>query len=117
MRVVRARLRHGRGRAHERGLVRMRHHAGWRVKRHAAHGGAAAPRAAVVAVVSPVVAPEQVLALHLALQTGDVAVAEVLAQLLHLLQLEQVYSQHLDGFDHLQQKGERDRFPGLPDEF
>lgn len=68
---------------------------------HAAHGGAAAPRAAVVAVVAAVIGAEEVLALHLALEAGDVAVAEVLAQLLHLLQLEQVYSQHLDGFDHL----------------
>lgn len=40
----------------------------------------------VVAVLSP----QEVLALHLALQTGNVPVAEVLAQLLHLLQLQQV---------------------------
>ena len=47
------------------------------------------------------VVPEEVLALHLPLEAGDVAVAEVLAQLLHLLQLQQVDSQHLDSSDHL----------------
>ena len=116
MRVVRARLRHGRGRAHERGLVRMRHHAGRCVERHATHGCAAAPRAAVVAVVAAIVGAEEVFALHLALEAGDVAVAEVLAQLLHLLQLEQVYSQHLDGFDHLK-SGTEAVFPVCRNDF
>ena len=57
---------------------------------------------AVVAVVSAVVASKQVLALHLALEAGDIAVAEILAQLLNLLQLKQVDSQHLDRSYHLQ---------------
>ena len=34
------------------------------------------------------------------LETGDVAVAEVLAQVLHLLQLEEVDTKHLDRPDH-----------------
>ena len=46
--------------------------------------------------------PEKVLALHLALEAGDVSVAEVLAELLHLLQLQQVDPQHLYGPDHLE---------------
>ena len=68
-----------------------------------------APAPALVAVVAAALAPEQVLTLHLALgtrhvqahaahsiytshlQTRDVAVAEVFAELLDLLQLEQVY--------------------------
>lgn len=58
-------------------------------------------RTHVVSVVA-VVAAQQVLALHLALQTRDVPVAEVLAQLLHLLQLQQMDTQHLYRFDHLQ---------------
>lgn len=49
-----------------------------------------------------VVAAQQVLALHLALQARDVPVAEVLAQLLYLLQLQQMDTQHLYRLDHLQ---------------
>lgn len=52
--------------------------------------------------VVAVVAAQQVLALHLALQTRDVSVAEVLAQFLHLLQFQKVNAQHLYGLDHLQ---------------
>ena len=65
--------------------------------------GGAAPAAAraVVAVVAAVVAPEEVLALHLALEAGDVAVAKVLAEVLHLLQLQEVYPQDLNRLDHL----------------
>ena len=55
-----------------------------------------------VVVVKRVVRAQQVLALHFALEAGDVAVAEVFAQLLHLFQLEQVNSQHLNRFYHLQ---------------
>ena len=44
--------------------------------------------------------PEEVLALHLALETGDVSVAKIFAKLLDLLQLQQVYPQHLYGYDH-----------------
>jgi len=49
--------------------------------------------------------PEEVFALHLPLEAGDVSVAEVLAELLHLLQLQQVDPQHLDGPDHLKRTG------------
>jgi hypothetical protein len=49
--------------------------------------------------------PEEILALHLALETGDVSVAEILAELLHLLQLQQVNPQHLDRSDHLKKEG------------
>ena len=45
--------------------------------------------------------PEKVLTLHLALEAGDVSVAEVLAELLNLLQLQQVNPEHLDPTDHL----------------
>ena len=69
--------------------------------RGAASAGAAR---AVVAVVAAVVAPEEVLALHLALEARDVAVAKVVAQLLHLLQLEEVYPEDLNRLDHLHAK-------------
>jgi hypothetical protein len=49
--------------------------------------------------------PEEILALHLALETGDVSVAEILAELLHLFQLQQVDPQHLDCSDHLKIEG------------
>ena len=52
-------------------------------------------QAALVAVVAAALGPQQVLTLHLPLQAGDVAVAEVFAQLLHLLKLQQVDPQHL----------------------
>jgi hypothetical protein len=51
------------------------------------------------------VVPEKILTLHLALETGDVSVAEILAELLHLLQLQQVDPQHLDRSDHLKIEG------------
>lgn len=57
----------------------------------ALHGGVGAAQ----------VSAQQGLAVHLGLQTGDVAAAEVLAQLVHLLQLQQVDPQHLDGLHHL----------------
>jgi len=38
--------------------------------------------------------------LHLPLETSDIPVAEVFAQLLHLFQLQQVNPQHLDRSDH-----------------
>ena len=44
---------------------------------------------------------KQVVAVHLSLEAGDVAVAEVLTQLIDLLQLKQVDPQHLDGLHHL----------------
>lgn len=52
-------------------------------------------------VGAPQVSTQQRLAVHLGLQAGDVAAAEVFAQLVHLLQLQQVDPQHLDGFHHL----------------
>ena len=48
---------------------------------------------------------KQVVAVHLSLEAGDVAVAEVLTQLIDLLQLKQVDPQHLDGLHHLGVKG------------
>ena len=39
--------------------------------------------------------------MHFALETGDVPVTKVFAQLLNFLQLQQVYPQHLNGFHHL----------------
>lgn len=42
------------------------------------------------------------LAVHFRFQTGDVATAEVFAELVHLLQLEKVDPQHLDRFHHLE---------------
>lgn len=51
------------------------------------------------------VATQQSLAVHLRLEAGDVAAAEVLTQVAHLLQLQQVDPQHLDGFHHLQVGG------------
>lgn len=55
-----------------------------------------------VVVVEGVVGAQKILALHFTLEAGNVAVAEVFAQLLHLLQLKQVNSKHLNGFYHLQ---------------
>jgi len=57
-------------------------------------------RAALVTVISAVLTSEKVLTLHLALEAGDVSVAEVLAELLNLLQLQQVNPEHLDPTDH-----------------
>lgn len=53
-------------------------------------------------------AAQQRLAVHLGLEAGDVAAAEVLAQVAHLLQLQQVDPEHLDGFHHLH-RAERER--------
>jgi hypothetical protein len=44
---------------------------------------------------------------HLGLEAGDVAVAEVLAELVDLLQLQKVDPQHLDGLHHLGRERER----------
>lgn len=56
-------------------------------------------------VGAPQVSAQQGLTVHLGLQAGDVAAAEVFAQLVHLLQLQQVNPQHLDGFHHLEREG------------
>jgi hypothetical protein len=45
---------------------------------------------------------------HLGLEAGDVAVAEVLAELVDLLQLQKVDPQHLDGLHHLGRERERE---------
>lgn len=54
-----------------------------------------------------VIASQKIFALHLPLQTADVSVAKVLAQLLDLLQLQKMYTQHLYRFDHLKKKNTR----------
>ena len=54
----------------------------------------------LVTVIPTTLTTQQVLTLHLPLQARDVPVAEVFAQLLHLLQLQQVDPEHLDGADH-----------------
>ena len=59
---------------------------------------------AVVAVVATVVTPQEILALHLAFEARDVAVAKVLAQLLDLFKLQEVDAQDLQGFDHLESR-------------
>ena len=53
---------------------------------------------------------KQVVAVHLGLEAGDVAVAEVLAELVDLLQLQKVDSQHLDGLHHLGREREREEY-------
>ena len=80
-------------------------------------GAAASTARAVVTVVAAIVTPEEVLTLHLTLrssyqtsdrnnagltdlQTCDVSVTKIFAKLLDLLQLQQVYPQHLYGYDH-----------------
>lgn len=57
------------------------------------------------------VSTQQSLAVHLGLEAGDVAAAEVFAQVAHLLQFQQVDPQHLDGLHHLQVN--RHKGPGL----
>lgn len=47
------------------------------------------------------VSTQQSLTVHLGLEAGNVAAAEVFAQFVHLLQLQQVDAQHLDGLHHL----------------
>jgi len=42
----------------------------------------------VVILIACIVRPKQILTLHLALEAGDVSIAKVLAQLLHLLQFQ-----------------------------
>ena len=42
----------------------------------------------IVVLIACIVRPKQILTLHLALEAGDVSVAKVLAQLLHLLQFQ-----------------------------
>lgn len=44
---------------------------------------------------------QQGLTVHLGAQAGDVAATEVLTQVAHFLQLQEVDTQHLDGFHHL----------------
>jgi len=62
--------------------------------------GSSPASAAVVALVPAALRAQKVLTLHLALEASDVPVAEILAQVLHLLQLEEVDAKHLDGPDH-----------------
>ena len=71
----------------------------------------------LVTLVAATLRPQQVLTLHLPLlrgqdeinrndggpthlETSDVSVTEIFAKLLDLLQLQQVYPQHLYGYDH-----------------
>jgi len=42
----------------------------------------------IVVLIACIVRPKQILTLHLALEAGDVSIAKVLAQLLHLLQFQ-----------------------------
>lgn len=65
-------------------------------------GGEALDLALYGGVGAPRVATQQSLAVHLGLEAGDVAAAEVFAEVAHLLQLQQVDPQHLDGLHHLQ---------------
>lgn len=59
----------------------------------------------VIVVLQRIVGAQQVLRLHFAAQTRNVSCAEIAAQLLHLLQFQQMYPQHLQGFDHLVRVG------------
>jgi len=54
----------------------------------------------VVALVTTTFRSQKVLTLHLALEASDVPVAEILAEVLHLLELKEVDAKHLDGPDH-----------------
>ena len=54
----------------------------------------------IITVITPALTPQQVLTLHLSFEAGDVPVAKVFAQLLDLLQLEQMNPQHLYRADH-----------------
>ena len=77
------------------------------------------PSAIVTVIASPALSPQQILTLHFTLETnisvtsyfhihnpsdyleaGDVSIAKVLAELLDLFELEQVYPEHLDGDEH-----------------
>lgn len=51
--------------------------------------------------------------MHLGFEAGDVTVAEVLAQLIDLLQLQEVDTQHLDRLHHLH-RGTRAKINVLP---
>lgn len=55
---------------------------------------------AIAYVLHRIVRPQEILRLHFAPQTGDIARAKVPTQLLHLLELQQVYAEDLKGFDH-----------------
>lgn len=50
------------------------------------------------------ISTQQRLAVHFCLEAGDVAAAEVLAQVTHLLQLQEVDTQDLNGFYHLKDR-------------
>lgn len=52
-------------------------------------------------VGSPEIIPEQVIAVHLGFEAGDVTVTKVLAEFIDFLQLQQVDSQDLDCLHHL----------------
>ena len=58
------------------------------------------PTTTIITIIPSTFTLQQVFTLHLSLQAGYVPVAEVFAQLLDLLQLQQVNPQHLDGADH-----------------
>lgn len=49
----------------------------------------------------PEIIPEQVVAVHLGFEAGDVTVTKVLAEFIDFLQLQQVDSQDLDCLHHL----------------
>ena len=78
-----------------------------------------APSAIITVIASPALSPQQILTLHFTLEanlsvticfhmnnpsdhleTRDISIAKVLAELLDLLELEQVYPEHLDGDEH-----------------
>lgn len=56
-------------------------------------------------VGSSQVIPQEVVAVHLCLEAGDVTVAEIFTELIDLLQLQQVDPQHLNGLHHLNISG------------
>lgn len=56
-------------------------------------------------VGSPEVIPEQVIAVHLGFEAGDVPVTKVLAEFIDFLQFQQVNSQDLDCLHHLGRGG------------
>lgn len=56
-------------------------------------------------VGSSQVIPQEVVAVHLRLEAGDVTVAEIFTELIDLLQLQQVDPQHLNGLHHLNISG------------
>lgn len=58
-------------------------------------------------VGSSQVIPQEVVAVHLRLEAGDVTVAEIFTELIDLLQLQQVDPQHLNGLHHLNISGSK----------